>query len=238
MNKRNKHNKKKRRYALPDKLFALPNKDKAFQEKWEPGRNLLNFPHSFRCVITARPNTGKTSIAKHILLRQDPMFERIVIVHIDPDTKDYADVDDVELIERIPFDRKFKTLMILDDLDFKFMDKEQLNNLDRIVGYNASHKNCSVIVISQDAYNIPPCIRRMCDVWVLGKINNDIASFLSIAQRCGMKREDFEYIFDKYITGDHDTFWIDRTKNTPAEFRINGYNVLDKHNKWEYKKKS
>lgn len=240
MRKKHRKHKKHKSTKLPDELFPIPNKDKKFQEEWYPGRNLLNFPHSFRCVITARPNTGKTSIIKHILVRQDPMFQKIYVVHIDPDTKDYKDVDDVKLLNEIPsprdpiLNRKEKNLLILDDLEFKFMNKQQLQNLDRLFAYVSSHKNTSVCVIAQDPYNIPPCIRRMCNIWILGKINNDITSFLSIAQRCGLSQEEFMHIFNKYITGDHDTFWIDRTKNTPAEYRINGYKVLDKHT-WELK---
>lgn len=229
----------KNKRNLPDHLFPIPNADKEFEEHWFPERNLLNLPHSFRAVITGRPNTGKTSIAKHLLLRQDPMFEKIYVVHIDPDSKDYDDVDGVEMLEEIPpvnsvyFDRSKKTLLILDDLEYKFMNKQQLRNLDRIFGYVSTHKNVSVMVLAQDAYNIPPCIRRMANVWILGRVNNDMLSFESLAKRCGLKTEDFVHIFNKYITGDHDTFWIDHTKKTPAEYRINGYTVLDPKNNWE-----
>lgn len=237
-----KKRKNKNKLNLPDKIIPIPNLDKKFEETWYNRRNLLNFPHSFRCVITARPNTGKTTVAKNILIRQDPMFKKVYVVHIDPESKDYDDVDGCEILTQIPsvrdpiFNGKYKTLIILDDLEYKFMDKQQLRNLDRLYGYVSSHKNCSCIVISQDAYNIPPCVRRMSNIWILGKINNDMASFLSIAQRCGMRQKDFEYVFDKYITGDHDTLWIDRTKNTPAEYRVNGYTVLDKNNNYEAKK--
>lgn len=230
---------------LPRKIIALPNADKKFQEKWSNDRDLLNFPASWRCVITARPGTGKTTIAKNILIRQEPPFKKIYVVHIDPDTKDYEEVDGIIQLEDIPapndeiFERRMdKKLIILDDLEYKFMNKQQLIRLDRLYGYVSSHKNVCCIVIAQDTFNIPPCIRRMSNIWILGKINNDLASFLSIASRCGMKREDFEYVFDKYIKGDHDTLWIDRTKGTKAEYRINGYLVLDKKNNWEINTKN
>jgi hypothetical protein len=230
---------KKNKLKLPDKILPLPNRDKGFMEQWYAGRNLLNFPHSWRAVITARPNTGKTTIIKNILLRQDPMFEHIFVVHIDPDSLDYDDVDGVDILTEIPnvrdpiFNGKHKTLIILDDLEYKFMKRQQLRNLDRLFGYVSSHKNVSCAVIAQDCFNIPPCIRRMSNIWIIGKINNDISSFLSIAKKCGMDREDFKYVFEKYVTGDHDTLWLDRTKNSPAEFRFNGYTVLDKSNNYE-----
>jgi hypothetical protein len=237
--KRKKRKRRKKKFSLPNKILPLPNKDKGFQEEWYKGRNLLNFPASWRCVISARPNTGKSTIAKNILLRADPMFEQVIVVHIDPDSLDYADIDGVEILTEIPsvtdpiVNNKNKTLLILDDLEYKFMSKPQLRNLDRLFGYVSSHKNVSCICISQDCYNIPPCVRRMSNIWILGKINNDITSFLTIAQKCGMKKNDFEYVFDKYITGDHDTLWLDRTKNTPAEYRVNGYTILDKKNNYE-----
>ncbi len=231
---------KTRKPKLPKKIIPLPNLDKGFQESWYIGRDLLDFPASWRCVISARPSTGKTTIAKNILLRQTPPFSRVFIVHIDPDTNDYADIQGVEMLDEIPgprdslfADRDIKKLIILDDLEYKFMSKEQLRHLDRLYAYVSSHKNVSCIVISQDTYNIPPCVRRMSNIWILGKINNDLASFKSIAERCGMKREDFEYVFSKYITSKHDTLWIDRTDDTPAEYRINGYLVLDKNNNFE-----
>jgi hypothetical protein len=241
-NRKKRKKRKKKKLKLPDKILPLENMDKQFQEVWYKGRNLLNFPHSWRCVITARPSTGKSTIAKNILLRADPEFEKIYIVHVDPYTRDYEEVDGVVILEDIPpvsdpiFSEGFKTLLILDDLEYKFMAKKQLRNLDRLFSYVSSHKSVSCCIISQDAYNIPPCIRRVSNIWILGKINNDISSFLTIAQRCGMKRKDFIYVFDKYIKGDHDTLWIDRTKNTPAEYRINGYTVLDEKNNFEIKK--
>ena len=171
------------------------------------------------------------------------MFQKVYVVHIDPDSKDYDEVDGIDILTEIPsvkdpiFNGKYKTLIILDDLEYKFMSKNQLRNLDRLYGYISSHKSVSCACLSQDAYNIPPCVRRMSNIWILGKIDNDMSSFLSIAQRCGMKRKDFVYVFEKYIKGDHDTLWIDRTKNTPAEYRINGYTVLDKHNNFEIQRK-
>ena len=232
----------KNKLILPNKIIPIPNLDKDFQEKWDTKRNLLNFPHSYRCVISARPNTGKSTIAKNIILRADPMFQKVYVIHIDEESKDYDDVDGIEIITEIPdvnnaiFDNRQKTLLILDDLEYKFMNKKQLKNLDRLFGYVSSHKSVSCIVISQDCYNIPACVRRMSNLWILGKINNDISSFLTIAKRCGMKKDDFEYIFDKYIKGDHDTFWIDRTKDTPYQYRINGFTVLDENNNFNIKK--
>lgn len=233
---------KKKKYKLPKKILPMPNKDKTFQESWYNGRDLLDFPHSWRCVISGRVGAGKTTIVKNLIIRQDPMFQKIFVVHIDPDSEDYAEVEGVQMIDFIPgprhefFKGKKKTLIILDDLEYKFMSKEQLRNLDRLYGYVSSHKGVSCAVLSQDVYNIPVCIRRMSNIWILGKINNDLTSFLTIAERCGVKREDFVHIYETYIKGNHDSFWLDRTEGSPAQFRINGYTILDKSNNYAIKK--
>ncbi len=59
---------------LPNKILALPNPDKEFHEEWYRNRNVLNFPHPFRCVALGPPNVGKTTIVKNILLRAKPQF--------------------------------------------------------------------------------------------------------------------------------------------------------------------
>ena len=223
---------KKRNRKLPCRILSLPNADKKWHEDWEPDADMLNFPHPFRAVICARPNTGKTTIVKNILLRQDPPFRKLYVVHVDADyTEEYDDVE-AEYLEEIPspqshiFDGKKKTLLILEDLEFKFMPKIQLRNLDRLFGYVSTHKNVSVCVLAQDAFNLPPAIRRMSNIWILGKIDNDTASFMDIARRCGIPKHEFVDIYENHIKGDHDSLWIDNTKKTKWPRRINGYTAL------------
>lgn len=122
---------KKNSKKLPTKIIPLKNADKGFQETWDKGRDLLNFPHSFRAVIISLPSCGKTCIAKNILLRQDPPFKKIYVVHVDGDyTKEYDDVEPTKFLDAIPpptsslFDGEDKTLIILEDLEYKFMNKK------------------------------------------------------------------------------------------------------------------
>ena len=47
---------------LPTKLIAFPNADKKWHEKWEtpegqPPRDLLNFPHPVRAILTGPPKS-------------------------------------------------------------------------------------------------------------------------------------------------------------------------------------
>ena len=124
---------KRVKVRLPNKILALPNADKTFHEKWKPHRNMLNIPHPFRCVALGPPNCGKGTIIKNLLLRAKPAFEEVFVIHCDPDyTKEWDDIDGV-MMKEIPnpedWEGLVKTLVILDDLEFKQMCKEQKRNL-------------------------------------------------------------------------------------------------------------
>jgi len=230
MDEKRRKKKKKKSKELPNRIMPLPNADKTFHEKWYEGRNLLNFPHPFRAVIISLPNCGKTCIVKNILMRQDPPFKTVYVCHIDGDfTKEYDDIEPTKYLEEIPpptsdlFDGKSKTLIIMEDLEYKFMPKAQLKNLDRLMGYVSTHKNVSVCILSQDAFNIPVSVRRMSNIWILGKYN-DLDSLWTLSRKSGVK--DFRELFPKYVRDCHDYLWIDNTKNSPAPLRQNGYKII------------
>ena len=133
---------------LPNKIIALPNADKAFHEQWYTNRSLLNFPHPFRSVISGPPNVGKTTVIKNILMRQYPPFEEIFVVHCDGAyTHEYDDLDDCKFLDEIPTPEEWegekKSCVILDDLEYKLMSKDQKRALDRLFGYVSTHKNIS-----------------------------------------------------------------------------------------------
>lgn len=221
---------------LPNKIIPLGNKDKKFQEKWSdiPNRNMLNFPHSFRMVVFSNPDCGKTTDVKNILIRAEPPFQRLYIVHIDGEyTKEYDDVDG-EFLDEIPspddseiFDGEEKTLIILEDLEFKFMNKEQKRRLDRLYGYVSTHKNVSVILLAQDGFNVPPCVRRMSNIYILGK-SNDMDSFNMLARKVGMTKDEFKRLYDKHVKTCYDKIWIDLTKDSPFPLRLNGFIAIEK----------
>lgn len=222
------HNQRKQ---LPKKILPIPCADKKFHEEWQMGDDELNFPHPVRILICGRPNTGKSTIIKNILLRQDPPFRKVYVVHPDKDyTEEYKDVNGI-MLDSIPNQKdpifgKKKVVIILEDLEFKFMNKYELRNLDRLFGYASTHKNASIIVSVQDCFNLPPAIRRMSNVWILGKIDNDKASFQDIARRCGLDKDLFLKIYNDHIKDVHDTVWIDATKNSKYPLRINGYKMM------------
>jgi hypothetical protein len=144
---------------LPKKLLALPNADKAFHEEWDEGRDMLNFPHPFRAVFLGPPNTGKSTTVKNLLIRQQPPFEEVVVIHCDAEhTKEYDDIGDVKLLSVIPAPEEWegikKTLVIIDDLELKTLAKDQKRNLDRLFGYVSTHKHISLYKLYNFKYNL------------------------------------------------------------------------------------
>ena len=215
--------------TLPKEIIALPNIDKQFHEKWNQKRDMLNIAHPFRGVFLGPPNCGKGTVVTNILLRAKPEFEEIFVIHCDPEyTKEWESIG-ATMLDDIPapeeWEGKVKTLVILDDLEYKGMNKQTRRNLDRLWGFCSTHKHISCCLLAQDAFNVPPIIRRCSNLWVLWKIN-DLDSMSACARKTGMKVDEFRYIFDNFIKDTHDSLWIDQTHKTPYPLRINGYNLL------------
>jgi ABC-type cobalamin/Fe3+-siderophores transport system ATPase subunit len=239
MDKKHKKRKKKRRQKLPNELIIIDNPDKTFHEHWSERRNLLNIPHPFRAVLLGPPNVGKTTVIKNILVRAKPAFEEIFVIHADPEyTQEYDDID-AQMLDEIPspteWEGEVKTLVILDDLEYKQMDKLQKKNLDRLFGYVSTHKNISVMLTSQDAFNVPPIVRRTSNLWILWK-SPDMDSMATVARKTGMRSDEMRNLFNTILKGDRDSLWIDATTKTPAPLRKNGFIKLTKKGNKEEKK--
>jgi hypothetical protein len=230
---------KRKRHRLPDRLLHLKNSDKEFHESWTGQRNMLDFPHPFRAVFLGPPNVGKSTTVKNILIRADPPFERVTVIHCDPPTeehdgtKEYADLGDganVDIRGDIPKPSEFdptagKHLVIIDDLELKGLCKQQRRCLDRLFGYVSTHKNISVCLCSQDPFNVPPIVRRCSNLWVMWR-GPDLDAMSTVARKSGMTATNMKRIFDSFEDLAHDSLWIDRTSKTPYPLRKNGFTIL------------
>ena len=216
---------------LPKKILQIPNADKEFQEKWKVGDDQLDFPHSFRALLCSTPSCGKTTVIKNLILRQEPPFEEVIVIHCDPDyTQEYTDVTDT-ILDKIPSPSEWtgdcKTLVVLEDLEFKGMNKTQKYNLDRLYGFCSSHKNISVVCAVQDCFSVPPSIRRMSNVYIFWR-TPDLDSLYMIARKSGIDSDTFKEIFRTLIKTKYDSLWIDNTDGTPYPLRLNGYyNIIE-----------
>jgi hypothetical protein len=218
-----------RNAQLPKKIIPIPNADKGFHEKWIKGRDMLNIPHPFRCVCLGPPNMGKTTIVKNLILRAKPQFEKVFVIHCDPDySREYEDVGG-EMLHEIPapseWDGDCKTLVVLDDLEFKAMNKIQRKNLDRLFGFVSTHKDISCVLCSQDPFNVPPIVRRCSNLWVLWRMT-DLDALSTCARKTGMKAQAFHSIFSKLMTEPKDSLWLDMTDHSPYPMRKNGYEQM------------
>lgn len=231
---------KKTKVRLPNKILPIPNQDKAFHESWKKGRNLLNFPHPYRACLAGIPNCGKGNVTKNLIIRAKPPFEEIFVIHPDADyTKEWDDVD-ATMLSQIPspedFQGEVKTLVVLDDLELKGLNKDQKRNLDRLFGYVSTHKNISVILTTQDAFNVPAIVRRCSNLFIFWR-NHDIDSLACLSRKTGLDSSNLNSIFDQLFKNPHDSLWIDMTKGSPAPMRLNGYHIVTKQAEGEHTKK-
>ena len=177
--------------TLPNRLVALDNADKTWHEHWYKTRNHLNKPHPFRAIITGPPGVGKTCIIQNMVSRAHPPFQKVLVLHADPEqTKEYAGIQ-AEMMDSIPasnsWDGEQKTLCIIDDLEIRQLNKEQKRNMERLFSYVSTHRNVSVILTSQDNFNIMPCVRRSANIYILFKIR-DVDSLKIIIASVGEVR--------------------------------------------------
>jgi len=218
---------------LPKKILPIDNPDKEFHEAWDDKRDMLNIPHPFRSVLLGPPNVGKTTVVKNLIIRQDPPFEEIFVIHCDSGyTKEYDDLgDNIQMLNSIPAPEEWtgiaKTLVVLDDLEFKTMNKDQRRNLDRLFGYVSTHKNISCVLCSQDPFNVPPIVRRCSNLWVLWRCS-DLDSMANCSRKTGLKSADFNTIFNNFMKEYKDSLWIDMTDKTPYPMRKNGFTLINK----------
>ena len=210
-----------------NKLIVIPNEDKTFHEKVDE-TNLCNFPHPFRMILCGPPNTGKTNTIYNILLNKKPCFDRIIVYHNDPTSKEYQNID-CDYVEELPIiddiDENIKNLIIIEDIDYKNIKKDQKSLLDRYFGCFSTHHNISIIITGQDSFSIPASIRRMCSHVMLWK-NHDISSMNILASRFGLKTQDLKYIFTHICKEPRDSLLIDTTR-PKQRLRKNIYDVIE-----------
>ena len=160
-----------------NKLIVLPNADKQFHEKVDQ-TNLANFPHPFRLILCGTPVCGKTNTIYDVLINKHPVFERIIVYHTDASSKEYQQLD-CDHVEELPeideIDENIRNLIIIEDVDYRNIKKNQKSLLDRYFGCFSTHHNTSIILTSQDAMAIPASIRRMSSHVILWK-NHDLNS--------------------------------------------------------------
>ncbi len=224
--------KKSKHLNFEKKIIVFPNKDKTKREKWTVNRDLLNFPSPKRVMISANPDSGKTNQVKNILVRTKPVYKRIYLLHYDPETSEYDDIDAIHLSEiPDPRDSKLfngdKCAIIIDDQEYKFKTKDELKRLDRLYGYTSTHRFVDIFCCTQDWFNVPPICRRSSNVFFIWKNSCDTESLCQIGRKLGYNKKTFLSLF-KHCTNRFDNLCFDLTTGSPAPIRKNSYEKIEK----------
>ena len=227
-------------------LSLIPNADKKHHEVWHPDSDLASFPCPSRIVLCAKPNGGKTTVVLNLLLKANPPYKKIFLMHpslrATGDTE--TDDDDVdEYSEEVPeykhvdfsplydfpnpkfFDNDCKKQdLLIDDIELKTLTKEQKKRFNKILSYSSTHYNLTVVLTSQDIFTqLPVCALRFCNVFFLWRYS-DLNYQRMILNRMGISKKTIEKVLDEMSGyGVHDFLTVDTTLDTPQKFRKNLY---------------
>jgi len=229
--------KKKRVLAAPTRIIGLPNPDKidhdAPYSEQPAGTNLARFPGPFRCCIIGRVNSGKSLIAKYILMAhqaEKPKFGEVYVVHGMGNTDEYDDIEPTELMTEIPaydeFEKSGKKLILIDDYDFTRISRDQLQRLSELFRFGSSHQNMSLILMHQSWFRVPKIIKDCCNVFIIYRPVDD-DELVTIGRRVGLTKDQIRYIFDTYMPHFRDSLTVNTIPGAPYKYLKNLYEPLN-----------
>ena len=138
--------------------------------------------HPSKLCLAASSGSGKGSLAKNIICRAQPPFERIYIVHYDVDedgkcgSEEWDDMEpekyfNMNTFPENPtfFDRDVKNCVIFDEINCIGLSRSQRAILDRFFSYTCSHQSVTALFLQQNFTSIPVSIRRACQYITLWK---------------------------------------------------------------------
>ena len=220
--------------TLPNKIIKIANADKKFHETYHKGRNICDLPHPFRLCILGKVGMGKSTLAKNILIRcqlGNHPFQELIIIHGSEDSEEWIDTEPTMILSDIPdpqdlTQNKKKSLIIIDDFEFQNLNKQSLKNLSSLFRFVSSHHNFSIIICYQSFFDVPPIIKKCCNVFILYR-PNDSDELGTIARRVGLKKPIMLKLFDEVLTELRDTLMIDLIENSPCKYRKNLYEPIE-----------
>ena len=231
------HRRKGKLPPAPRHLFGIPNPDKMHEDppysEYDVDESLARFPGPFRGCIIGRVNSGKSLIAKHILMAHqahNPKFEELYIVHGMADTKEYDDCEPTEIMTEIPdvegFDPDIKKLIIIDDYDFTKITRAQDKRLSELFRFGSSHKNISVLLLHQSWFRVPKIAKDLCSVFIVFR-PVDLDELATLGRRVGLKKEEIKHVFQTHMPHFRDSLGINLIPGAPHKFVKNLYEPLE-----------
>ena len=239
--------KKKKAVRLPRDIVAFRSGDKVgAEERWDEQRcrDLANFPAPCRILLLGPPSCGKSVTAQNLLIHAKPRYEELYVVHEDAGTtRDYEQADPTAMMPEVPSlefwsalperhedgplkGKRIKRLVIVDDLETSGAAKERIKRLGILVRYCSSHKFLTVVICHQSAFDLPPLVRKMCNVVCVWKPRGRQELAL-ISNRVGADPGLLEHLFNTAATGPRDCITLDFTVDTPAPLRLNVFQKIE-----------
>ena len=235
-----------------NRIVVFSSADKTLKESWSDknrAKNLANFPSPFRMLCLGPPNMGKSTVAKNIVIAQDPPFDEVYVVHQDAGiTRDYIDLEPTEMFSEVPSlefwntlpeyheqtdeeeelgsdPRPIKRLVIIDDLEYTSAHKQRLANLAILFRYASSHKGLSIILCHQSFFDVPALVKKMSDVFIVwrSRARNELSL---IENRVGLPAGGLSEMFNALAKDPRDSIAIDCIRSSPAPLRLNLYTPI------------
>lgn len=221
--------KKKHIPRAPRQIVPMPNPDKKKHESYRKSHNPIRFCKPFRCCILGKVNSGKSLLAKHILMahqEKNPKFEEVHVVHgiADSHTTEYDDIEPTSVRTDIPsydeFDPEPLKLIIIDDYDFTAISKDELRNLSELFRFGSTHCNISLILLHQSWFRIPKIAKDCSNVFVIFR-PHDNDELATIGRRVGIKKEKIFQIFRQLLPNWRDSLLINLIPSAPHKYAKN-----------------
>ena len=224
--KRPKKRKQPKMPKAPMEIVPLKNADKMKHETYKRGDNPIRFPKPFRCCILGKVNSGKSLLAKHILLAHQakkPYFQQVIVVHGCESTKEYDDIEPDEIVQEIPnyadLDPEPHKLILIDDYDFTHMPKSEQTNISQLFRFG-THINCSIILSHQSWFRIPKIVKDCSNVFIIFR-PHDNDELATIGRRVGLSKEMIFGLFNELMPHWRDSLLINLIPGAPYKFGKN-----------------
>ncbi|HDK27862.1 MAG TPA: hypothetical protein ENG48_12350 [Candidatus Atribacteria bacterium] len=211
-----------------NEIILFENKDKVANESWlDYPRHVFDIPAPFTACIVGGKNMGKSTLIKNILsftsIGRRP-YEEAFLCHPDPESQEYDDVYFKRRFTHIPpldiFDRKKKSILLIDDINVSKMNKTDAGHLNRLWGYVCSHRHVTCLLSTQCIKNVDdPTIRRMSDIFITGHLK-DPMEIKTLANNLGRSASKITRLMDKHLKDNkHNCLIFDDLDNCPYPIR-------------------
>jgi hypothetical protein len=199
--------KKSKLPSAPTKLFGLPNADKdGWHESYDDNsvsENLARYPHPFRACVLGRVNSGKSLVAKFILMAHQahkPKFQNVYVVHGSNKSEEYDCIEPTDVFDDIPSYELFR--------------------------FGSTHHNISIILLHQVFVRVPKIARDCSNIFIIYR-PVDLDSLDTVGRRVGLKKEQVRYIFNELMPHYRDSLCVNLIPGAPHKYLKNVYEPLE-----------